>query len=302
MSLWFISYIVNSSYLTERGELVKRIAAVKADLENIREAKLDQRRIDAEHQSYIDRTLGGDLETVDHKLRSRLSRLVEHAELQNKSVGPTGGARTILSPAKSVFRGAQRELGEDPDFVELECPVSGVGTLEQVLKLIDSIEAEPWIKRIDELRLDPSDNGAKVRVDLRLTTLFMPQRKPSGNGSAMTVSAPRTERFAALVSHNPFRVPPPSPNPPPDKPATAGPAEFQYGQWQVTGIAQTAVGPEVWLRNAQGKQTKYLNVGDKLHEMVFVRTDGETAEFQLGVQRFSIAVGKNLNDRTPVNH
>src|SRR5688572_16764951 len=62
VGLWFIYYIVEASYLAERRELVKRISATRAYLKDISEAKLDQIRVDAELQGYINRTLGGDPE------------------------------------------------------------------------------------------------------------------------------------------------------------------------------------------------------------------------------------------------
>jgi hypothetical protein len=299
LGAWLLYGMIDRAYLTPRRTLAAQIESTQANLTSIRQSRADQKRIDSVLQSYVDRTLGGDVEVVDHKLRSRLSRLVEQVNLQDHVVGPTRAGKPVGSPAKALFRGAQRELGEETDFVEIECPVSGWGTLEQVLQLVDAIEAEHWIKRIDELRLDPTDNGAKVRVNLRLTTLYLPQGKPKGNADTMPIVA-RPERYAALLANNPFRVPPPAPKPPESKPAVPG--EFQYGQWTVTGVAQNAAGPEVWLLNRQTKETRHLNAGDKLHELVFVQTNGETAEFQLALQRFVIEVGKNLNDRKPVNH
>jgi len=77
------------------------------------------------------------------------------------------------SPARTLFKGnAQRTLRDEVDFVELPAVVSGQGNYEQALRLISSIENEPWIKRIDSIKMDPKDNGGKFDFSLRLTTLF----------------------------------------------------------------------------------------------------------------------------------
>ena len=53
-------------------------------------------------QSFVDRTLGADVETVDHHLRSRLNRIAEAVGLDGTTVG-TGHASLRRSPARAAF-------------------------------------------------------------------------------------------------------------------------------------------------------------------------------------------------------
>ena len=72
--------------------------------------------IERDIQAFANRTLGGDLESVDHRLRARLNRIAEQLQLQDIVVG-TGRAVSRDSPAKRVFTRREktlRELGTVP--------------------------------------------------------------------------------------------------------------------------------------------------------------------------------------------
>ena len=303
LAVMWIGYtkVVKKMYLDPRADLVKRIDDSTTKLADYRSSLNDHARVNRELQHYIDRTLGGDFETVDHKLRSRLSRIAEQTRLRNIAVGTNGAARPLASPAKAIFTGsANRELKTELDFMELEGWVSGSGTFAQVLTLVDAIETEPWIKRVDEIKFDPSDNGERFSVTVRLTTLFLPGKSPNPHAT-VTVNRPSADRFSALAALNPFRVPPAN-----AKPSSAAhnaePAVFPYEQWAVTGVAQTFSGTEVWLLNSATRESRRLALGEKFQDVTLVAAGGEIAEFTQGTQRFIVRVGQNLSDRSPVTH
>ncbi len=303
--LW-IGYtkVLKTMYLVPRAEALARIAAATTRLEGYRRDQSDNPRLQREIGKFADRTLGGDLETVDHKLRTRLNRLAEHVQLKNAAVGTTGGAKPKESPAKNKFTGsANKALRDEVDYNELEGWITGTGNFEQILQLVALIEAEPWIKRIDLLKLDPKDNGSRFNVNLRLTTLFLPKRTPKADPLPALATTPQDlTRYAAFVQTNPFRVPPPPTAPPvAETVAAQAPPPFPYDQWAVTGVAQSAGVVEIWLLNRQTRESRRLAIGESLQDIVLVAAKGETAEFRTGEQRFFVMVGANLSDRTPVN-
>lgn len=294
--VWFgYAKVVRAMYLEPRAAALAQIESASKKLAEYRQCRDDHPRVNHELRQYIDRTLGENLEVVDHKLRSRLSRLAEQCGLQPKSivVGTSGGAKAAESPARSAFTGALRS---ELDFLELEGWVSGVGTFAQVLALVDAIEAEPWIKRVDEVKLDPSDNGERFGVAVRLTTLFFPGRSPN-SAATLTVNRPGPERFSALASVNPFRVPPANVRP---ASADAAHAGFPYDQWALTGVAQSLAGSEIWLLNAATRESRRLTLGETFQELTLIAARGEIAEFSQGQQRVIVRVGQNLGDRRPV--
>ena len=257
--------------------------------------------------AFTDRTLGGDREAVDHALRTRLNRLGEIIELDDLLVDTLRATRQGTPAARQLDgrgqSGLRKELRDRPDFVEVEAIVSGEGTLEQALRLVHRLEAEPWPKRIDRVHLDPDDNGERVSISVRLATLFVPGATPGAPPPALSRNdPPGFNEYAALAAMNPFRLPPPPPEPEPEPEPEPPPVkpEFPYGEWGITGIVDGPDGGEVWLTNRRTGDARRLSVGDRLHEAVLVAAKGDRAEFGIGEERFDVAVGQTLRERIPI--
>lgn len=303
-------------YFTPKAELRERIDTLNAQIARQEETLETRSRLDTRLKRIVDRTLGSDVETVDHHVRTRLNRIAEEIGLTGAAVS-TKTPSAKRTPATSRFPGnARREMREELDFVELEVTVSGEGTLQQAIALVDRIAAEPWIKRTGNLRIDPKQNGERFGVTLQLATLFLPGREPAAHEVAAYDPA-RLTRFARLFETNPFHLPPPpAPAPPPtrqaERPTPPSPPAFQYGQWVVTGVAQGAStsGGEVWLKHRTSGETRRLALGEKLHEAVLLAVEVDAAVFAIhsgppgevdaaAVERqFIVGVGQHLGDRT----
>jgi hypothetical protein len=265
--------------------------------------------VQAELESYADRTLGASIEQVDGTLRARLNRLGESEGLRGLVVG-TGASSARESPAKSVYgRSAeQRPLRDEVDFVTLAAWINGEGTAEQVFRLLQRIEAEPWLKRIGTVRLevvrsDRRASEARIKLSLGLTTIFLPGREPRGS----IVSGWKSEDFAALApltEESIFAMPAPPKQPaiqaaeaaPPEPVAPPVPA-FAYGEWLLSGVASGPGGPEVWLVNRGSSERRVLNPGEALHEMVLSEAAGERAIFTIDGRRVEVAVGEPMRER-----
>ena len=84
---WLLWRAYDGWYRAPRAELVALWAERQADLDKRLKALDDAPRIESEIRAWADRSLGGDLETVDHELRSRLNRLAEIVGVEEASVG-----------------------------------------------------------------------------------------------------------------------------------------------------------------------------------------------------------------------
>lgn len=285
---------VRSMYLDDRAELKRSIVKDGDLVDRYRRGRDDHHRVSAAVRAFVDRTLGGDLETVDHELRTRLNRLGEEIGLQKLSVS-TGSVRWLESPARNLpeFRG-HRELREEIDFAEVEASMTGEGSLEKVLRLVHRLDAEPWLKHVNQVRLKPRDNGKRLAVTLRLVTIFLPGRSPAGRPRA-SVAPDEFDRYDQLVGRNPFHLPP--------KPAAASPAEPAAPQapkdplrrWVLTGVVTGPGGVEVWLLDTNTGDSRRLAIGQTLKALTLVSADGETAEFAIGDRRFTVQVGRRLS-------
>lgn len=296
---------VDATFLSLRRDLIDQIDKAQAAIEKSRNRVKGRPALDRRIQSYADRTLGASREEVDARLRERLNRIAEAVGIESATVG-TGAVSTKQSPARRAFpRSASwRKLREETDFVELTGWLAGQGSLAQIVRIVDQIEAEPWVKRVDQLKLDPKDNGERFGFTVRLTTLFLPGLEPAEADPA-PYDAGRLEHFASLTTKNPFRVPEAAPAPPSPVAAApappAQPAGFPYGQWIVTGVARNQAGEEVWLRNAGSGETRRLAVGEKIGEAVFSGTKDDAALFKVADRLFMVPAGRNLNERLAVN-
>ncbi len=294
----------NQFYGDEHGALQDKIDTARERVEKYRSTLQSSARQNAEIEQFVERALGGDVETVDHRLRSRLNRVREMVGLEKATVG-TGSPSVKRTPAQSLFKGSRnRELREQTDFVELEAWVSGEGSFAQAVELIDRIQAEPWIKRITRVKLDPKGNAEKFEVSVRLVTLFLPGRRGHEFEEFPEYDQARLDQYAGLIAANQFRLPPPpaapvvvveaAPAPPQSKPG------FPYGQWVLTGVAENQQGVEAWLRNRKSGETRFLGVSERIHEAVFLASRVDAAEFELNGNRFLVAVGSTLKDRKPM--
>src|SRR5687768_2102659 len=121
VGLFLLRSLADALYFAERRQLQHQIATDTGLLADYHKARVDHKKVKAEIQHLVDRTRGGNLETVEPRLRTRLTRLAERAGMTPPSSG-NGTSRAKESPAKSAFSraGLQRQLREEPDFVEVE--------------------------------------------------------------------------------------------------------------------------------------------------------------------------------------
>jgi hypothetical protein len=289
---------VKAAYFNQRRMQRDRIVSLTNDIDLFKKAASEHVGVRDGIQGYVDRTLGGDLETVDHQLRSRLNRIGEQLGLEALTVG-TGRVRRLGTPAKSrQFRGpGQKALRDELDFVEVEGWIAGQGSLEDALRLIHRIDAEPWLKRVQQVRLQPKANAERFGVQLRLVTLYLPDRAPQQPPPAG--DPPDFGRYASMASRNPFQVPPAASEPSPGPAATPVGADAGLNRWVLTGVATSGGSVEAWLLRPDSGETRRLVPGDTFEGLVLVAGDGNVAEFQLGNKRFRVAVGSRLAERLP---
>lgn len=286
---------LRSLYLAPRRALVLANASLQGDIDKYRAAEVDHRKVLVSLRGCADRTLGADRESVDHELRSRLNRIGSELGLQGLSVG-TGRVRSVESPGRSKF--ADKALRDEVDFVEVEGWISGEAPLEPALRLLHRVEAEPWIKRIEEVRLEPRDNGARFAVTLRLVTLFLPGRAATSPPPASDAAAPGFEPWQVLASMNPFRVPDAPPPAPARAPAPPSPMAA-LSRWVLTGVASGPGAAEVWLLNPESRESKRLAVGERIESLLLVGAAGEVADFELEGKRHRVPVGSALSSALP---
>ncbi|MBI1304777.1 MAG: hypothetical protein GC172_13480 [Phycisphaera sp.] len=312
-----VGFLMGEKRLTsEREKLLADIANFRGVLTSARAGRESRPQLDARIQAFADRTLGGSLETVDSEIRRRLNRACEEVGLTEFSVS-TGTATTRSTPAKGEFRSPeQRRLREEPDFVEVQSTLTASGRIDKIFALMFRMEAEPWLKRVESFRLDPSADAEKVRLTLKMVNLFLPGRSPKEPLVLQPEALASASRYAALFSSNPFQLKtlperaaarkggrggaePPTAVGVTDPAALAAPnSPFPYAEWQITGIVDGPTGPEVWLRHLQNGTPLTLTPGAAIGELVLRGVEYDAALFDGFGASFRIQVGSNLMQRS----
>ncbi|MFM1867968.1 MAG: hypothetical protein RL591_1376 [Planctomycetota bacterium] len=313
-------YVVGTRSLSEeRANAESQIETYVGVLTQARKVRDGRPELERRMQAVANRTLGPSLEVVDSEVRRRLNRVCEELGFTEFSV-TTGRSLLKPSPAKREFRRPEeRALRDEADFVEVEGSVVASGRPSQIYPLIYRIQAEPWTKRIESIRLDPSADGASLRMTLKLTTIFLPGK----SANVPLVSDPQAladaQRYRALFESNPFRIPPPPApvapetvaatstqaptNPTPGAqsgalPVPAPASGFPYGEWLLTGIVEGPSGPEVWLRHLPTGSQLTLQPGSAIGELIFRRVEYDFGVFELPGGTCRVQVGSNLTQRS----
>ena len=300
----FLGWGMGSGLFGAERDRVERQTETYANfLYTVRDNREARPELDERISVVLDRSLGADRETVDSVLREKLARLAARSGLRSPSV-TTLPVVVRESPAKSTFRrsGAHRPFREEPDFVELRAGIGAVGKLENVVGFMHALDAAPWLKRITSVRIDPEGDGRRLRLTLRLTTLYVPGQGP-GESADQLEPSPRhdIERYAAMIATNPFALPRASkpdrnvtePTPAPEV------ARNPRAEWRLTGIVEGPDGIEAWLVNLLDQRAIEIRVGDALAGVAFHAAEGDVATFAEGEETYRVLVGSTLDRPLP---
>lgn len=291
----------------DRADLDRRIATYINVLTTVREERTRRPELDARIAAIVDRTLGTDLEHVDAELRRRIAGLCESAGLQNVTV-TTLGASVLETPARRTFRktSAEKAFRDEADFAMVGATASGTGSLEEVVRLLHGLDAASWMKRIESVRLDPDRDGSRIKVAVRVSTIFVPGGQPDPEGVPANESRRDLGRYAALIERNPFVLPKPEPEPQPvpvvaPEPPKA-PVVDPLGKWVLTGLVEGGPGDEAWCRHRESGRTVTLLPGTKVDlpgggTVFLVEIKGDVATIRSGEETWRVLVGSTLDRR-----
>ena len=315
-----VGYLVGEGRGTaERAKALVDLDTYVTVLTRARDARESRPKLEQRRQGIADRTVGASLEAVDSEVRRRLNRACEELGLTEFSV-TTGVSSGRGTPARKEFkRPDERKLRDESDFVEVQATVAVTGRPDQAFRLLARVDAEPWTKRIESIRLDPSGDGAGVRATLKLSTIFLPGVVAKSPLVLDPAALARANRYSELFASNPFRVPPPpapavevvaaqtgsaaSPVAPANTEGTnaivPNPASpFPYGEWMLTGIVEGPSGPEAWLRHVPTGTALTLTPGTPVGELILRAVEYDFAVFEGPGGSCRVQVGNNLTQRT----
>ena len=289
-----------------REDLNRKIATYVNVLTTVRDERTQRPELDERIAGVVDRTLGNELEHVDAELRRRIAEMCDRSGLREVAVS-TLAASMVGTPARREFKrtASERVYRDEPDFTRLGAVANGVGSLEEAVRFLHELDAAPWAKRIESVRLDPIKNGQRIRVTVRVSTIFVPGSAPDPERSPEVEQQRGIERYAGLIARNPFVVPrPPRQKPASEPPPRPTPRKDPLAQWLLTGLVDGVPGAEAWCRHLGDGRSATLvpEVAIDLPgggNVVLVGIDGDVATIRSGEETWRVLVGSTLDRRLP---
>ncbi len=311
------------AYVTERDAIDERIRAYTFDIQ-ARDRQMEERaRLTRELRSFAASTFGTEEEKVTASFRKSLNEIIAHfglIEATVTSARPVGVKNPAMDARVSEFARLmskdQRAIASSADFYAVSGTLSSKGTLEQALRVMSTLQVQPWIHRIDGFSIKPvGKEGNRVEMSVTLTTTYFMDPKLRDNAEDPGWRPVREAEFASwmpIVVKNMFREPPP-PAPAVAVVATAAPATAAqtptiapatppppYDEWRISGMARGKDGPTLMLVNEKTREWRTIDVGGTILDAKFVTGEGEVAQIIIGEERYTVRTGQRLSERARV--
>jgi hypothetical protein len=308
-------------YAGPYGELSGALEEANAANRAVQQELDGEIKVRKELRAAGERTLGAAEDVVNDRFRTGLYDIASKSGLIGVEVNARPPLK-VLNPAGTAKGGVgklDRELSDalkkQPDFYAIDGDLKGNGTLDQVLRTMAAVRAQPWAHRIGRFEIKPTGRERdRFELNLGVATVFASDLAPKEAKEPVRVALADAAAAAwqTVVAKNMFREPPPPPPPPPQpetKVVVAPPGPLPppppppppYGDWKLSGVVQGHAGVEAFLVNGKTGEHKSVAVGATVLDAKFVGGEGERAIFEIGGNRFEVSNGQTLAERRAVN-
>lgn len=309
-------------YARPMADAQERLASVTDAVDSLEDRLRDRRVVQRDLREFAQSTLGQKRDEVDHRFSAGLRTLAERSGLTRVVVTrrePVKMANPITRMSQLQPSSIKRPLRNAPDFYVLGGTLTGTGSLENVLRAMAEIDAQPWC-RVDGFSLRPtSKKGDSFTLELDIVSPWAPDMLKAELPEPTLVKASPEADFSlrAIVARNAFReegkavaaanppevVTPPAANPnpaPQEPPPVLPPPPPPYAEWKLTGVVLgRATGLQAMFSNTRTNQNVTILKGAKVEDATLVDGSGETAVFEIGGKLFRVRIHQTLADRTP---
>lgn len=295
-------------YAGPRGVIMERLAGDRDAIRLYEQALREVKEVDLGLRAIAARTLGPTAERVDAAFRDNLFAVLDRGGLKGIEVS-TSAPQPVSNPVGDARLRSSlgRELRKQVDFDVIRGTVKGSGSLDQVFRAAATIQAQPWVHRVDSFSIRPRDREReRYELVLGVATILTPALLATDHKPPEVIALPDSAvaRWAAAVQKNVFKEPPApvvARADPPPAPRPPGPVPTPYSDWKLMAVVQGRLGVEAWLTNVRSQERVRLAPGNSVADAQFVLGQGERAVFEIGGQQFEVFNGQTLDERRPVN-
>lgn len=311
LSWW--SYV--AMYSRPRDELLSEISSLETSIDKLEKRVEEQEDAKSMLKKAAQTTLGSELDVVEHRMRTGLSRVMEQEGLGGIVID-TVDPRAEESPlvrARGTPTAVKKQLSQSPDFRAIRATVKASGPLDRVARAVAVVQSQPWLHRVDGVAIKPIGKE-RERFELRLdvATLFIPDLVPKDmpEPAIQQADEEKLQYAAAFTSRRLFQREVKAPvvatavAPPPDAPPPVAPPPGvifpPYEDWALTGILAGRNGLTVIVVNVKSGESRTLTPGETVLDAKLIEGEGERAVFDFGGKRFEVLNGGTLASRRPL--
>jgi hypothetical protein len=301
-------HVVYTAPMRDKQQQIEATRASINSLQNLVDGEYDLKK---RGQKIGATMLAGKQDILAHRFRSGLSRIGEQEGLTGVVVddGVPADQLNPLLAVKGVSSSLKTALRRSPDFQLMRGSLKGVGTLEQVLRAVAVVQAQPWIHRVEGFSIKPQ-GPAHDKFELRLdvATLYAPEllgKTETDAPQVAAVSADAEPEWRAVVLKNVFKKPSPAGTRPvevahaADGQSPATQVFAPYEDWKLTGIMTGRNGTEAFFTNVKTGAKLTVERGGQVLDAVLVEGAGEQVVVEIAGKRFVLSNGQTLAARKP---
>lgn len=305
---WLYSW----SYAEPIGQRQARLDALKAQLRGLESNVAKEAEVERKLMAFGQTTLGKKEDVATARFRDALSKIAESCGLGEVVVN-SGSPTAVINPAatgKGIPSSVKSKL-RTPDFMLIKGRLKGAGQLEQVVRALAVVQAQPWAHRVEGFSITPlGRERERYEIQIDVGTLLAPDLCKVDADPTIGKPADGSEGvWRAVAAKNVFKNPPPpkppeqpvvvaKQDPPVPPPAPAPPPPPPYGDWKVVGIVSGSRGLETMLVNTKSGERLTLMPGGKALDAVLISGTTDGAVFEIGGQRYEFVPGQTLAART----
>ncbi len=306
-------FLADAFYFAPRADLLDQIDTARGNISSLESKLEDQIPVRKRQKEFAKTILAKDQDLAEHRFRTALSTIAERAGLLDIQVS-CGQPKNVINPvtkAKISQSTLKRSLAREPDFAVINGQIKAKGTLEQVLQVVASVQAQPWIHRFEGFSLRPLKGRESFEIHLNVDTMLAAAIKPD-NGEDPVIAPASSESetlWRAMLAKNVFKAPATDQPPQPPVQVAAAPAVpavgVPYEEYRLTGVVRSSQGVVAFLLNTRSGERVTLLTGGKVLDAILIDGQGERAVFDIAGKRYEIFNGNTLAARRqlpdPVN-
>ncbi len=275
-SLVVVYFIADFAVLSKAQQLNGKILRAQKEVHGLERFNEQSKGYKGRLNRYAQESFGLDPLEVSEQIRVRIDKMVSASGMRRGKVTSSPISGSTKSKIYEEVGWSYKKL---------------IGSLRQAVNMMYLLRNDPYLHRIEGLKVEPTKDRKEVELSFRYVTLVLSLRKneklPTGDSTdpkpiPKLAESKQLLLYYGIAGRNLFRpylakpAPPPSPVVKQDKPPRPGTPSTDWGKFKVVDLSQWGPEKDIRIENTQNKEQprfRLYNVGDSLAGGTIVMVD-----------------------------